>query len=122
MNGCIHQRELSFHYVIFNIDSERNSDIVFSVVFCQEQSQTKAKRSFIFLNVLDSSRSKEKEPLSKNLLNTNIAGLKLSSPTALASGVLGYSGDSMQRIAEAGAGAIVTKSVGVEAQPGYPNP
>ena len=60
--------------------------------------------------------------MSKTLLNTNIAGLKLSSPTALASGVLGYSGDSMQRIAEAGAGAIVTKSVGVEASPGYPNP
>src|SRR3972149_4170168 len=61
-------------------------------------------------------------PLSKNLLNTNLSGLKLSSPTALASGILGYSGDSMQRIAEAGAGAIFTKSVGLEPQPGYPNP
>jgi dihydroorotate dehydrogenase (NAD+) catalytic subunit len=60
--------------------------------------------------------------LSRNLLSTNIAGLKLASPTVLASGVLGYSGDSMQRVAEAGAGAVVTKSVGVEAQPGYPNP
>jgi dihydroorotate dehydrogenase (NAD+) catalytic subunit len=63
-----------------------------------------------------------KAPLSRNLLNTNIAGLKLTSPTVLASGVLGYSGDSMQRVAEAGAGAVVTKSVGVEPQPGYPNP
>ena len=60
--------------------------------------------------------------MSKNLLNTNLSGLKLSSPTALASGILGYSGDSMQRVAEAGAGAIFTKSVGLEPQPGYPNP
>jgi len=60
--------------------------------------------------------------LSKNLLNTNLSGLKLVSPTALASGILGYSGDSMQRVAEAGAGAIFTKSVGLEPQPGYPNP
>jgi len=60
--------------------------------------------------------------LSRNLLSTNIAGLKLSSPTALASGILGYSGDSMQRVAESGAGAVVTKSVCVEPRFGYPNP
>jgi dihydroorotate dehydrogenase (NAD+) catalytic subunit len=61
-------------------------------------------------------------PLSKNLLNVNLAGLKLASPTVLASGILGYSGDSLQRVAEAGAGAVVTKSVGMQARPGYPNP
>ena len=60
--------------------------------------------------------------MSKNLLSTNIAGLKLSNPVVLASGVLGYSGDSMLRVAEAGAGAVVTKSVGVESRFGYPNP
>ena len=60
--------------------------------------------------------------MSKNLLSTNIAGLRLANPTALASGILGYTGDSMQRAAEAGAGAIVTKSVGTEPRPGYPNP
>jgi len=60
--------------------------------------------------------------LSRNLLGTNLAGLKLASPTVLASGVLGYTGESMQRIAKAGAGAVVTKSVGVEPRPGYPNP
>jgi dihydroorotate dehydrogenase (NAD+) catalytic subunit len=60
--------------------------------------------------------------LSKNLLNVNVAGLKLANPTVLASGILGYSGDSLQRVAEAGAGAVVTKSVGVEARLGYPNP
>lgn len=60
--------------------------------------------------------------MSKNLLSTNLAGLRLANPTALASGILGYTGDSMQRVADAGAGAIVTKSVGVEPRPGYPNP
>ena len=60
--------------------------------------------------------------MSKNLLTTNLAGLRLANPTALASGILGYTGDSMQRAAEAGAGAIVTKSVGMEPRPGYPNP
>ena len=64
----------------------------------------------------------ETTPLGKNLLGVNIAGLKLSSPTALASGVLGYSGDSMQRVAESGAGAVVTKSVGAESRFGYANP
>ena len=61
-------------------------------------------------------------PLNKNLLNVNFAGLKLANPTALASGILGYSGDSLQRVAEAGAGAVVTKSIGLEARPGYSNP
>ncbi len=60
--------------------------------------------------------------MSKNLLTTNLAGLKLVSPTALASGIIGYTGESMQRIAQAGAGAVVTKSVGVEPRAGYPNP
>jgi dihydroorotate dehydrogenase (NAD+) catalytic subunit len=60
--------------------------------------------------------------LTKNLLSTNFAGLKLANPTALASGILGYSGDSLQRVAEAGAGAVVTKSVGMEPRAGYPNP
>ncbi len=61
-------------------------------------------------------------PLGKNLLSTNVAGLKLSNPAVLASGILGYSGDSMLRVAEAGAGAIVTKSVGLRSRLGYPNP
>lgn len=60
--------------------------------------------------------------MSKNLLSTKIAGLSLANPTALASGVLGFSGESLKRVAEAGAGAVVTKSVGVNPRPGYPNP
>lgn len=60
--------------------------------------------------------------MSSNLLTTNIADLKLHNPTALASGILGYTGDSLQMIEENGAGAVVTKSIGVEPRVGYPNP
>lgn len=57
-----------------------------------------------------------------SLLNTNFAGLQLSNPTVLASGVLGYTGDIMQSVAENGAAAVVTKSVGVNPRVGYANP
>ena len=60
--------------------------------------------------------------MSNNLLTVNIAGLNLHSPTALASGILGYTGNSLQLIAENGAGAVITKSVGVSPRTGYPNP
>jgi dihydroorotate dehydrogenase (NAD+) catalytic subunit len=60
--------------------------------------------------------------LKNDLLSINIAGLKLRSPTALASGILGYSADSLQAVAESGAGAVVTKSVGVTPRMGYANP
>jgi dihydroorotate dehydrogenase (NAD+) catalytic subunit len=63
-----------------------------------------------------------KTPLSNNRLNTNIAGLKLKNPTALASGILGYSAESLQSIVEGGAGAVVTKSIGLTPRIGYPNP
>jgi dihydroorotate dehydrogenase (NAD+) catalytic subunit len=60
--------------------------------------------------------------LSSKLLNITVAGLNLRNPTALASGILGYTAESLQRIAEAGAGAVVTKSVGLTPRAGYPNP
>jgi len=55
-------------------------------------------------------------------LATEIAGLKLKNPTMLAAGILGLSGSFLRRIAEAGAGAVVTKSVGLKPRVGYPNP
>jgi dihydroorotate dehydrogenase (NAD+) catalytic subunit len=60
--------------------------------------------------------------LSKKLLSTSMVGFKLANPTVLASGILGYTGDSLQRVVESGAGAVVTKSVGIEPRAGYPNP
>jgi dihydroorotate dehydrogenase (NAD+) catalytic subunit len=57
-----------------------------------------------------------------NRLSTEIAGLKLANPTMLASGILGYTGLSLKTVLEAGAGAVVTKSMGLEPRTGYPNP
>ncbi len=57
-----------------------------------------------------------------NHLATEIAGLKLPNPTMLASGILGYTGLSLRSVIEAGAGAVVTKSIGLKPRTGYPNP
>lgn len=55
-------------------------------------------------------------------LVTEIAGLKLANPTMLAAGILGLTGSSLRSVVEAGAGAVVTKSVGLKPREGYPNP
>jgi dihydroorotate dehydrogenase (NAD+) catalytic subunit len=57
-----------------------------------------------------------------NRLVTEIAGLKLANPTMLAAGILGMSGSSLKRVAEAGAGAVITKSMGLKPRIGYSNP
>jgi dihydroorotate dehydrogenase (NAD+) catalytic subunit len=57
------------------------------------------------------------------MLETDIVGLRLKNPTILASGIMGSTGASLKRIAlEGGAGAVVTKSVGIEARAGHDNP
>ena len=60
--------------------------------------------------------------LANNPLSISLAGLNLANPTMLASGILGYSAESLNRIAKGGAGAVVTKSVGLTPRAGYPNP
>jgi len=55
-------------------------------------------------------------------LSVDISGLKLRNPTILASGILGISGRTLRRVADSGAGAVVTKSCGIEAREGFPNP
>ncbi|MCW3984965.1 MAG: dihydroorotate dehydrogenase [Candidatus Bathyarchaeota archaeon] len=57
-----------------------------------------------------------------NPLTVEIAGLKLANPTMLAAGILGMSGLTLKRVAEAGAGAVVTKSLGLKSRSGYTNP
>jgi dihydroorotate dehydrogenase (NAD+) catalytic subunit len=57
-----------------------------------------------------------------NCLAIEIAGLKLNNPTILAAGILGYTGLSMKRVVDAGAGGIVTKTMGIEPRKGYLNP
>jgi len=55
-------------------------------------------------------------------LATEIAGLKLANPTMLAAGILGLTGSSLRSVVEAGAGAVVTKSLGLKPREGYLNP
>lgn len=60
--------------------------------------------------------------LCPNRLSLNLAGLKLDNPMMLASGILGYSSETLESIVEGGAGAVVTKSVGLKPREGYANP
>jgi dihydroorotate dehydrogenase (NAD+) catalytic subunit len=55
-------------------------------------------------------------------IETRICGFKLHSPTMLASGILGISFDLFPRIIQAGCGAVVSKSIGLEPREGYANP
>jgi len=55
-------------------------------------------------------------------LTVNLAGLNLVNPTMLASGILGYSSEMLENIAESGAGAVITKSVCARPREGYGNP
>ena len=53
---------------------------------------------------------------------TTLAGLKLRNPTMLASGFLDETGGTLLRVFHAGAGAVVTKSIGPKPRPGNTNP
>jgi dihydroorotate dehydrogenase (NAD+) catalytic subunit len=55
-------------------------------------------------------------------ISTTIGSLRLKNPTMLASGVMDEDAGSMQRIIDCGAGAIVTKSIGIQPRDGYLNP
>jgi dihydroorotate dehydrogenase (NAD+) catalytic subunit len=55
-------------------------------------------------------------------IKINLCGFDLDSPTMVASGILGISFDLFPRIIKSGAGAIVSKSIGLESREGYPNP
>jgi dihydroorotate dehydrogenase (NAD+) catalytic subunit len=55
-------------------------------------------------------------------LSVRLAGLALRNPLLLASGIWGESGASLASAWAAGAGGVVTKSIGSSPRPGYPNP
>ncbi len=57
----------------------------------------------------------------EKLLEVEVAGLRLKNPIILASGVLGSYASSLNRVSEH-AGAVVSKSVGLEEVEGYKNP
>jgi dihydroorotate dehydrogenase (NAD+) catalytic subunit len=55
-------------------------------------------------------------------LSVELAGVRLRNPFLLASGIWGESGDSLASAWQAGAGGVITKSIGSKPRPGYPNP
>ncbi|MBS7614888.1 dihydroorotate dehydrogenase [Candidatus Bathyarchaeota archaeon] len=55
-------------------------------------------------------------------LKVKLAELDLCNPTVLASGILGITSKSLREVARSGAGAVTTKSVGLEPRDGYANP
>ncbi|MDD1770656.1 MAG: dihydroorotate dehydrogenase [Methanomassiliicoccales archaeon] len=57
-----------------------------------------------------------------NRIQTKLCSLTLENPTLLASGMMGETGESLLAVAKAGAGGVVTKSVGMEPRIGYENP
>ncbi len=56
------------------------------------------------------------------MLETNLCNVELKNPTILAAGILGSTAASMNWVIRSGAGAVVTKSFGLEPNTGYPNP
>ena len=64
----------------------------------------------------------ENEKKSDARLKVKIGSLKLENPTILASGVLGVAAGGLIKAWNAGAGAVVTKTVGVKARSGHPGP
>ncbi|MFX1485755.1 MAG: dihydroorotate dehydrogenase [Promethearchaeota archaeon] len=55
-------------------------------------------------------------------IGVTISSLHLKNPTVLAAGILGISAPSLRRIAKAGAGAVVTKSISLRPKKGNLNP
>ncbi|CAG0963947.1 MAG: dihydroorotate oxidase B, catalytic subunit [Candidatus Methanoperedens nitroreducens] len=56
------------------------------------------------------------------MLSLTLTGLKLKNPLLLAAGVMGTTGGSLKRIADNGAAAVITKSLGIEPKTGHANP
>jgi len=76
-----------------------------------------ARKEVELLSIPPSRFTPEYEPL----LKTEVCGIRFPNPIANAAG-FGVSGKLLYRYAVAGAGAIVTKSVGLYEREGYPNP
>lgn len=55
-------------------------------------------------------------------LSVTLCEIKLRNPFMLASGVMGVSGDLLKKVALSGAGAVITKSIGVKPRRGYNPP
>lgn len=56
------------------------------------------------------------------ILEIELCGIKMRNPTMLAAGILGSTASSLNWAGRSGAGAVVTKSFGIEPNKGYSNP
>ncbi len=56
------------------------------------------------------------------MLKINLCGIEFRNPVFLASGIMGETGSALKRIAKGGAGAVTTKSIGLNPNPGHRNP
>jgi dihydroorotate dehydrogenase (NAD+) catalytic subunit len=56
------------------------------------------------------------------MLETKLCGLRLQNPTILASGIIGITKETVNRIGKSGAGAVTLKSLCHEPRMGFPNP
>jgi dihydroorotate dehydrogenase (NAD+) catalytic subunit len=56
------------------------------------------------------------------ILEIKLCGIKIKNPTMLAAGILGSTASSLNWAARSGAGAVVTKSFGLNPNKGYANP
>lgn len=55
-------------------------------------------------------------------ISTTLLNKRIENPTILAAGILGVTGASLVNVAKNGAGAVTTKSIGLEKREGHPNP
>lgn len=55
-------------------------------------------------------------------MEIDLAGIRMDNPLMLASGILGTCPSLIRRVEAAGAGAVVTKSIGLRSREGFPNP
>lgn len=56
------------------------------------------------------------------MLSLALTNLRLKNPLMLAAGIMGTTGGCLKRMAQGGAGAVVTKSIGIEPKRGHSNP
>jgi dihydroorotate dehydrogenase (NAD+) catalytic subunit len=56
------------------------------------------------------------------MLKTTVFGINFKNPVFLAAGIMGETGSALKRMAKNGAGALCTKSVGIERKEGHNNP
>jgi dihydroorotate dehydrogenase (NAD+) catalytic subunit len=60
--------------------------------------------------------------LASDAIASRLCGRNISSPVLLSSGILGVSIRTLMRALDSGAGAVVTKSIGLEPREGFVNP